>query len=357
MPDIYQHEKRPEEPANRVRPGADVWSISHRRRRLQNFLSVVFILCIIGLVLFISLQQYQVSRLEAMVEEERGRAPDALFAHTPLEPASLRPMEEYLLDALEGRPDYEPMGEQTPFHREWIKQSAYHIVRAEEARRGENHQRALAEYEAALAIFPDMIGLHETIGLIHIDQRDYEEAAAAFERALAHGASAHGAANNLGIALLQLDRIEEAEAAFRQAVDWQPDYAAAHYNLASLAARQDRPGEALAQYERYIRLVPEDVNATLTLAGILFRGRHWSEAADLLERAERWAPGSPPVLLGLAQSRAQNGEIQQSLDALEAALVQVDVRQALAWTSRQEFDPVRHDPRFTQIIDRLAAGR
>lgn len=357
MPDIYQSQKRPEERANRARPGADIWSISLRRQRLQNALSALLVLCIVGLVLFISLQQHQVSRQEALAEDEPDRDPAvSTFAHTPLTLDSLRPMEEYLLDALDSRAHFEPMGDQTPFHREWIKQAAYHLVRAEAARRAENHERALTEYQAALAIFPNMLGIHETVGLIHIDARNYAEAAIAFERALEQ-APAFGAANNLGIALLQLDRFAEAEEAFQQAVTWRPDYAAAHYNLASLAARRGRAAEALAHYERYIRLAPEDVNATLTLAGILFRGNHWEEAANLLARADRWSPGSPPVLLRLAQSRAQSGDIQASLDALEAALAQVDIRQALAWTSRQEFDPVRNDPRFTRIIDRLAAGR
>lgn len=357
MPDIYQSQKRPEEPTNFVRPGADIWSISLRRQRLQNVLSALLVLCIVGLVFFISLQQYQVSRSDALEEGARDPAPAAApFAHTPLTLDSLRPMEEYLLDALDTRPHFEPMGDQTPFHREWIKQAAYHLVRAEKARRAEHHERALTEYEAALAIFPNLLGIYETVGLIHIDARNYEEAAIAFERALDQ-APAFGAANNLGIALLQLDRFAEAEEAFQQAVTWRPDYAAAHYNLASLAARQGRADEAMVHYERYIRLAPQDVNATLTLAGILFRGSHWAEAANLLARADGWSPGSPPVLLRLAQSRAQNGEIQAALDALEAALTQVDIRQALAWTSRQEFDPVRNDPRFTRIIDRLAAGR
>jgi tetratricopeptide (TPR) repeat protein len=147
-----------------------------------------------------------------------------------------------------------------------------------------DHEKAIAEYEAALAKNPKLPNANFAIGYIYWQDKAFEKAkpwlnkelsvqpchalacfylaetartngdpaaaAALYRRSIAcedRNAKTH---MGLGIALTALHRNDEAVAEFRRAIDLDPADAAAHYRLALLYRTLGRKAEADAEYER-----------------------------------------------------------------------------------------------------------
>jgi tetratricopeptide (TPR) repeat protein len=147
-----------------------------------------------------------------------------------------------------------------------------------------DHEKAIAEYQAALAKNPKLPNANFAIGYIYWQDKAFEKAkpwlnqelsvqpchalacyylaetartnrdlaaaAALYRRSIAcedRNAKTH---LGLGIALTALHRNDEAVAEFRRAIDLDPADAAAHYRLALLYRTLGRKADADAEYER-----------------------------------------------------------------------------------------------------------
>lgn len=112
---------------------------------------------------------------------------------------------------------------------------------------------ALNDFDAAhsslkksLALFPQSADLHNTLGTLHIKQRETEQALVCFEQALALSPLHAEASINHGITCEQLGRETDAEKSLLRALEARPGFAAAHFHLAHLACHQVTPSEIKA---------------------------------------------------------------------------------------------------------------
>lgn len=258
-----------------------------------------------------------------------------------------------LLDALQDTPIEAIDGEDMPLNGHWIKQVTYHLFQAERAERDNMLAIALEHYEKALKIFPDLRGIHEKTGIIYMERKQYEQAIAAFEKAAREEAASFRMANNLGAAYLQVEKLDLAEKYLLQAFSLQADYAPAHFNLATLYLRKNEPTNAAAYFQRYLALTPDNTQAMLSYALVLIQLERWQEAADLLQTISTSGPDSPPILFRLAQAQANLGQHKEALTTLRKAVALVDPRNALTWMSRAEFNPLRSESGFQQLIREL----
>jgi tetratricopeptide (TPR) repeat protein len=96
---------------------------------------------------------------------------------------------------------------------------------------------AIAQYQAALSIFPGYADAH----------------------------------NNLGSALAQTGRLPAALAEFQAAVRAQPGFADAHNNLANAFAQSGHPSDAVAEYRAALRISPGFIAAHFNLGALLMR--------------------------------------------------------------------------------------
>jgi tetratricopeptide (TPR) repeat protein len=98
-----------------------------------------------------------------------------------------------------------------------------HFVRGDQFHSAGQFASALAEYDAALAVWHDSAYLLNNRGdaLYHLGH--YEEALQAFERAIEVRPEYFDALFNRGLTLLQMGLLEEADAAIKQAVTFLPD--------------------------------------------------------------------------------------------------------------------------------------
>ncbi len=243
-----------------------------------------------------------------------------------------------------------------PFNAQWVKQAAYHVIQAEKASREERLDDALVEYAKVGLIFPQVAGVERQVGLIQLRRKEYATAAATFEKCAADEEMTFGLANNLGVAYLALENYPKAEQHFLAAARLNPKYPLAFFNLATLYLRTSKLEPAAQYFDKYLELKPEDMAAAQTYAMVLVQLKRWDRAAVILSQIARLAPGIAPVQFRLAEALSHMPDRADAVQALRRASGLVDARKALAWMSRPEFDLLRNEPGFQQLLDELGAA-
>ena len=122
-------------------------------------------------------------------------------------------------------------------------------------------QGALDAYSTALKYKPDSAAAHYNMGNAHVRQGEKQDAIIAYLKAVAlkpDFADAHVA---MGVALQELGRIDEAIASYRQALAITPDYAEVRYNLGSALAEAGKTDEAIENFRQAIKIKPDYAEA------------------------------------------------------------------------------------------------
>jgi len=243
-----------------------------------------------------------------------------------------------------------------PFDTEWIKQAAYHIVQAEREYEDDFPTRALKHYKKALQIFPELEGIQDNLGLIYLQLKDYPAAQQCFERATKEKEPTQGVFNNLGVAYLQMDEVAKAQEYFEQAILLDPGYSPAYLNLGILFKQEERLSEAADFYRKYLVRTPGDFKAAQTLALLLLDQEAWEEAAQVLGSIRQFAPELAPVHFRLAQALIHLDRTEEAIGALQHGSKLIDPRKALAWLAKPDYDALRGEETFRDLIRYLSAS-
>ncbi len=107
------------------------------------------------------------------------------------------------------------------------------------------------------------------LGLLEIQQGDFESGARRLRKAIRRQPQSAAAENLLGVALRRLNRPGESVGHFEKALALKPGFADAHYNLAGALRELGRPGDAAAHYERALSANGEHLQAHLDFASLL----------------------------------------------------------------------------------------
>ena len=179
-------------------------------------------------------------------------------------------------------------------------------------------EESLAEGRRAIDLDPASVSIRRSMGWLYYYARQPASALEHLRRALAMNPTADETHRLLGLAYLQLGKHDEAAAAFREAVAASDSPALATADLGVVAAARGRPAEARA-----------------VLDGLRVEAR------------ERYV--SPVAFAVLYLSL---GEHDSAFEALERA--HRDRRGWLAYLRVEPaVDPVRGDPRFTRLLERM----
>ena len=155
-------------------------------------------------------------------------------------------------------------------------------------------KEALAEFEEALRLRPDLVEVRNNLGAAWLKTPGrLNDAIGQLEEALRLNPGYAGAHNNLGFALSTIPgRMNDAIAQYEEALRLKPGYAEAHNNLGNaLATIPGRVNDAIAQYEEALRLKPglADAHNNLGFALVTVPGR-LNDAIAQYEEALRLTP-------------------------------------------------------------------
>ncbi len=351
------------------------WHLQAARNRRKNLVLSVGLLLLIFIVITGSFYLYfTTARPVAPVFESAQPAEPSPPADSPAQPSGsaeqtdlgglalinpdmpLLSMDEVLLieRLREVTPQSIPEGGDMPLDTTWIKQAALHIIEGERLEEEGMHRRALMHLRRALLIYPDLEGVRQRIGLLHLQLHNYEEAARAFETAAAETLLSPGIANNLGVAYMKMGSLDKALDSFLHALRLRPDYPACEYNLATLYLQRGEMRKAADAFARYLEAEPGNQRAAYSYAYTLIKTDQWEEAITVLKRLQAASPESAPILFRLAQAQANNGQPAQALDAIRQGLKIVDFQRAYNWLTQSEFDPLRGHPDFVDLMEMVA---
>jgi tetratricopeptide (TPR) repeat protein/2-polyprenyl-3-methyl-5-hydroxy-6-metoxy-1,4-benzoquinol methylase len=144
---------------------------------------------------------------------------------------------------------------------------------------------AVAIYQRALALQPNLTELHYYLGNTLRQQNKFDEATAHYRRAVALRPTFAEAHNNLGNALRIQGHLDEAMAYYKKAVALKPDFAEAHNNLGNALQDQGQVEQAAAQYRSALAINPNFVEAHNNLGNSLSRQSNLDEAIIEYKRA------------------------------------------------------------------------
>jgi TolB-like protein/Flp pilus assembly protein TadD len=159
----------------------------------------------------------------------------------------------------------------------------------------------------------------------------------------------------LGFTYYAMRSYDEARAAFARALEIEPDHTMARAGAASVLLAAGRYDEALASLEHYLRWVGADPTAHPRMAAFYAAGGRLAEAreiADGLEVEELDEQGRADLALALVGL----GELDRAFDLLDG-LLDVRSRALLFANTRPSWDPLRVDPRYDTMLERMGLPR
>jgi len=330
------------------------WTDAMRARRLYSAVLTTIVLTISALVATVVVQQYLL--ITRRSPPKSARTSTNMGSPSPLD-FSADPQTQFLTDELaEMKATAIPEKGDMPLSGPWVKETAYYLIQAEKAVKEERFDDALQAYEKVILINPNIQGVRRQMGLLCLRQKQYPKAAEMFEKVATEEEMTFGLANNLGVSYLAAEDYPKAEQNFLEAVKLNPAYALAYFNLATLYLRKNDATTAATYFEKYLNLKPDDVTAAQTYAMILVELKQWDKAVVSLEQIGRIAPDVAPIHFRLAEALAHTQKHDAAMLALRRGAGLVDAKRALAWLSRPEFDLLRNDPAFRQLLSELEGG-
>ncbi len=161
------------------------------------------------------------------------------------------------------------------------------------------------------------------IGRLYLKSGAYQKAVWEYEKALALNPEVIEAYNGIGIAWTMLKRYKEAVAAQQRALKLQPDFAEAHAALGLTYLVQEKTALALKHYQQAVTLNPKLLEARLKIGLILLNQKRYVEAASAYQAALRLNPDDAEPYHNLGICYLNQGKPAEALSALKKA-VEID---------------------------------
>lgn len=210
--------------------------------------------------------------------------------------------------------------------------AAYHANLGNAWRKGGAFDRAIACYDRALTLDPELLDARFSRG--HARQAAGQATGAIEDyRAVLTVAPEHAEArNNLGVALLAAERPAEALAEFEALICKHPGVGSLHRNRAQALGALGRAAEAGAALELALELAPDDLETQRALATHRHAARRLDEAIELYRRIEAADPGDAQMQNDYAVALLERGRADLAAEKLQAVL-RASPRSATAYTN------------------------
>ncbi len=207
---------------------------------------------------------------------------------------------------------------------------------------------AQEEFARALELSPSDDENHKDHAWFLMAMGRTDEAIAEMQRACALDPLSEEHSAQLAEMYFWAGRLDEAETELKRTVELAPRSAVARLVTAYLDSARGRQKDAIAAYMDYLYVTETESRMSPTLAWFYAAAGRLQEARDILARTK---PGeiSPTQM---AWVHAKLGDIDEAFAWLDKAYEQRAIN--LLWIETQPwFDPLRSDPRFRALLDRM----
>ncbi|MEL7472610.1 MAG: tetratricopeptide repeat protein [Planctomycetota bacterium] len=198
------------------------------------------------------------------------------------------------------------------------------VLRAEAHAAAGELDRALAEFERAIAINPELTVAYLGAGEIYRERGDYPAAEGLFREATRRTPRSYDAHYNLALTLQFMERLTEAVRSYLRALSINPDAFDANLNIATVYLELSEPAQATPYAEKAVALQPGSAEARINLAAASAAlGNHERSVVEYQQAAEL-TPLTPNLLIGLADSLGQLRRHGEMLGTLQEAARQAE---------------------------------
>jgi serine/threonine-protein kinase len=184
---------------------------------------------------------------------------------------------------------------------------------------GRAHQ-AIDLLERALRIAPRDPTLRNNLGIALVTAGRPDEAAQHFRLALADFPNTPVLHNNLGIALKAGGQIDAAIEEYREAIRLKADDPQFHSNLAQAQLSKGRLDEATKHFREVVRLLPASGWARVDLGFALQRNGQVNDAIEQYRLAVQFDPSNPKAHANLGNALLVQGRAEEALGPVKQAL-------------------------------------
>jgi tetratricopeptide (TPR) repeat protein len=185
---------------------------------------------------------------------------------------------------------------------------------------------------------PGVFAIDESLGLLHVQQENFEAALPLLKDAAAEQPNSDAAHANFGAALYRLHRDKDALAEFQIAARLNPGNANTQESLGRLLMEQHRPAEAAHAFAAALKLNPDGAGLVLDRAqALLDSGQPQTAVSELTAMPNVEQSASAQLLLGDAEEKL--GSYQRAAEHYARA-VELDPTEANVWALGVEF--LRH---------------
>ncbi|MCH7938635.1 MAG: tetratricopeptide repeat protein [Candidatus Marinimicrobia bacterium] len=211
---------------------------------------------------------------------------------------------------------------------------------------------AESAFQRAIELKPNYAEAHRLYAwyFIHIGQLD--KAIAEMERALELDPLSYLINTNMAYPYSLLGQFSQAFEYLQKTLELNPDYPLAYMALGENYRRAGRHGEAVEAHEKAVAL--DKGNALyLSYLGYTYGvAGHREKALAILRELHEMSKEKYVSPWAMAMPYIGLGELDQALDWLDKAYVEGDL--LIAWLKVfPEFDPLRSDPRFADLLRRM----
>jgi tetratricopeptide (TPR) repeat protein len=182
------------------------------------------------------------------------------------------------------------------------------------------HPDAVLCYESVLYLDPRHFDALHMLGVVAIQNRQYERAWDLISGAVQKNARVGAAHRNLALVNLRLGRVSEAASSYQTAIALEPEALDAHIHLASVLIDLNRPEEALTACEQAIRRHPDSAVAYLVTAIALRSLQRATEALMSCDRAIALRPHSAEAWDKRAAALQDLNRLDEAIESCETAM-------------------------------------
>ncbi|WP_342347804.1 tetratricopeptide repeat protein [uncultured Nitrospira sp.] len=196
-----------------------------------------------------------------------------------------------------------------------------------------NYQEAIGHSRYALTRQPDLVAAHYNIGVALLAKGDESASVPSLEMALSLDPRFTSARLLLGVVWSRMGNWAQAASLWREALRQDPfakDGVWLHYNLGVAMAAMGLVDEAAVEFDVVTGQRPEWAPGWSQLGSTLMATRQWEKAVVALESAARLQPAWPHLHFAIGKAQAEEGMFSQAAAAFHRA-VELEPRFVEAW--------------------------